>query len=335
VSESLDPLAPEDAVKLYLDHREGELSSETLQSHRYRLEAFTEWCEENSIHNLNDLSGRKLHSYRVDRREEDDLKPITLQGQLSTLRVFLKFCTSIDAVPESLPEKILLPTVSDGEQASRTTLEADRADRILEHLEKFQYASRNHVLLTLLWNTGIRMGSARALDVEDYDRDAPGIQLVHRPETDTPLKNQERGERWVGLRSETATIIEDYIDGPRIDATDDHGRNPLLSTHQGRASRSCVRAAIYTLTRPCQYVECPHGRDPETCEAMDRPHASKCPSSRSPHDIRSGAITAHLLDDVPIEIVSDRMNVSQQILDQHYDRRTEREKMEQRRKYLR
>jgi hypothetical protein len=45
--------------------------------------------------------------------------------------------------------------------------------------------------------------------------------------------------------------------------------------------------------------------------------------------------TAHLLDDVPTEIVSDRMNVSQQILSRHYDRMTAREKMEQRRRDLR
>jgi len=335
LSGELDPLAPEDAVKLYLEHREGELSAETYQSHRYRLEAFAEWCEDNDIHNLNDLSGRKLHTYRVDRRENDDLKPITLQGQLSTIRVFLKFCVSIDAVPESLPDKILLPTVSDGEEVSKTTLEPDRVERILEHLRKYQYASRDHVLLVLLWKTGIRMGSVRALDLKDYDADAPGFQLVHRSDTGTPLKNQNRGERWVALRSETATVVEDYIDGPRINVTDEYDREPLLTTNRGRMSGSAIRATIYTLTRPCQYVECPHDRDPEECEAMERIHASKCPSSRSPHDVRSGAITSHLLDEVPVEIVSDRMNVSQKILDQHYDRRTEREKMEQRRKYLR
>lgn len=335
MSDDLEPLAPEAGVDLYLDHRRGEISDKTLSSHKYRLEQFTEWCEEQDIHNLNDLSGRDLHAYRVYRRENDDLKPVTLQGQLSTLRVFLEFCASVDAVPEGLRDKILLPKVSEGEQASRTTLDPERAEEILEYLETYQYASRSHVVLTLLWRTGIRIGGARAIDLEDYDADAPGVELVHRPEGDTPLKNKQRGERWVALRSHTASVLDAYIEGPRPDVKDEYGREPLLTTERGRASLSCLRDEIYTLTRPCEIGGCPHDRDIEECEATNRPLASKCPSSRSPHDVRSGAITAHLLDEVPVEVVSDRMNVSQKILDKHYDRRTEREKMEQRREYLR
>jgi hypothetical protein len=37
---------------------------------------------------------------------------------------------------------------------------------------------------------------------------------------------------------------------------------------------------------------------------------------------------------VPEPVVSARANVSAAVLGEHYDRRTEREKMEQRRKYL-
>ena len=335
VSDELEPLAPEDGMSLYLQHRESELSSETLKSHKYRLKEFVKWCDEQEIYNLNELSGRDLHSYRVYRQEESDLKPVTLRGQLSTLRMFMQFCASVNAVPDNLREKVLLPSVSRDGQTSDTTLEPERAREVLDYLETYQYASREHVIWLLLWRTGIRMGSARSLDLENFDRDETAIELVHQPEQDTPLKNKERGERWVALRDYTAAVIEDYVDHQRTEISDEYGREPLLTTREGRVSRSSIRSSIYKLTRPCEIGECPHdGYDPETCEATVMKHASKCPSSRSPHDIRSGAITAHLLDDVPVEIVSDRMDVSQDVLDKHYDRRSERDKMEQRREFL-
>jgi len=336
MSDDLDPIAPEAAVDLYLDQRRDELSEETLKSHRYRLKQFVEWCEEENVTNMNDLGGRDLHAYRVHRREEGDLKPVSLQGQLSTLRMFLGFCASIDAVPGDLRSKVMLPSVSDSEQASETNLEPDAAKAALEYLDTYHYASREHVVFLLFWHTGMRAGALRALDLDDCELgDEPAVHVRHSPEEDTPIKNAEKGERWVALSAPIARVVEDYIDGPREETRDDYGRDPLLTTAQGRISRSALQATVYRITRPCWYGEpCPHDRDPDDCEATGFNGASKCPSSRSPHDVRSGAITAHLLEDVPVEIVSDRMDVSQKVLDRHYDRRTEREKMEQRRDYL-
>ena len=70
------------------------------------------------------------------------------------------------------------------------------------------------------------------------------------------------------------------------------------------------------------------------CEALPRNHTSKCPSSLNPHAIRRGSITHSLNNDMPDKVVSDRANVSPEVIEQHYDRRSEREKMEQRQAYL-
>jgi len=67
---------------------------------------------------------------------------------------------------------------------------------------------------------------------------------------------------------------------------------------------------------------------------MERNKASKYPSSVSPHAIRRRSITQHLSKDVPEKVVSDRMNVSLDVLETQYDRRGEREKADQRRDYL-
>lgn len=335
--DDLEPIDPEEAVDLYLRDRSTELADISLKSHEYRLNHFLRWCDHEKIQNLNSLSGRDLMRYKSWRQEDGDLTKTSLKTQIDTLRVFIRFCESIDAVRQDLSEKVISPSLSAGEDQRDVMLHSERADRILEYIDRFEYASFDHVLLRLLWRTGMRTGTVQALDVDDYDPDEGRLRTRHRPETDTRLKNGERGERLIALNPETCQLLNDWVESRRPEVQDEYGRNPLLATQQGRPSKTTIRDSVYRWTRPCQLgVDCPHGREPGTCEATDdkRKTASKCPSSVSPHAIRRGSITYHLTEDVPEKVVSDRMNVSQEVLDKHYDRRSEEVKVEQRREYL-
>jgi hypothetical protein len=184
----------------------------------------------------------------------------------------------------------------------------------------------------------MRLGTLYGLDLEDFEGDAepPHLTVKHRPETDTPLKNGYEGERSIALTGPTATIVKDYIDANRHEKTDDHGREPLLTTQHGRLSKPSIRKHVYRWSRPCATgKDCPHDRDPETCEATQRFNdASKCPSSLTPHPIRRAYITKELQADVPVDIVSDRCNVSPAVIDAHYDQRTETDKMLHRKRVL-
>lgn len=188
MSDELDPMGPAEAVEFYFRHRESELSKSTLENQRYRLKSFVEWCESEGITNMNDLSGRDLHSFRVARQQ--DVKKVTLNGHLQTLRVFLEFCATIDAVESGLRERVLMPEVDPEEEARDEKLEEDAAKAILEYLGRFHYASREHVIVAILWHTGIRLGSLRSFDVNDFDPKVGCLDLTHRPESDTPLKNR-------------------------------------------------------------------------------------------------------------------------------------------------
>ena len=332
MSDDLEPLSPQEAVDLYVAHRELEVSAKTLQNHEYRLNAFVEWCNEVGIDNLNDLSGRDLHRYRVWRQK--DVNVVTLRGQLATLRVFLEFCASIDAVEPGMRERVKLPTVGRGEEARDELLDVGRARKILGYLERYKRASREHVIVAVLWHTGIRLGSLRAVDLKDYESNDRCLWLRHRPESGTPLKNQGPAERPIALDEYYCDVLNEYIRLHRDDITDEYGRNPLVTSNRGRLSSGQVRSEVYRLTQPCLIGDCPHDRDPMNCEAREYDHYSQCPSSLSPHTIRRGAITHQLREDVPEEIVSDRCDVSSDVLDRHYDRRTDREKMEQRREFI-
>jgi integrase len=343
----LDPISPVEAVELYHDAMRDEHAESTRKSSKHRLQAFLQYCDEEGIENLNDLDGRDLYKYRIWRREgqgdgREPIKLVTLKGQLATLRRFLRFAANIDAVPPELFEQLSLPTMKNGEDVSDSTLELDRAIGILEYLERAHPSSRDHIILLFLWETGARTGAIRGLDLRDLDLDGthprfsgPAIQFVHRPETGTPLKNQEKGTRWNRISQSTAGYIQTYIDYHRDDVTDEHGRSPLITTEYGRPAGNTFRTSLYRITRPCWRGEpCPHDRDIDECEATHLDHASKCPSSRSPHDVRSGRVTYYRREDVPRRVVKDRLNASEDILDRHYDRRSDREQAEQRSDFL-
>jgi integrase len=214
-------------------------------------------------------------------------------------------------------------------------LDSEQATEVLAYLEKYEYASFGHVTIAIMWHTMMRIGAIHATDISDYHPDEQYVEIRHRPETGTPIKNKEDGERLIALSDQLCDLVDDWIANRKPDVTDEYGREPLLATQQGRAHRTTIRGYCYRVTRPCEFgKECPHNRDPNDCEATNRDSAYDCPSSVSPHAVRRGSITHSLNSEMPETATSDRANVSQAVLEQHYDRRTMREKMEQRREYL-
>jgi integrase len=332
---NLEPIDPETAVEMYLADRKHDLAQTSIKSAKYRLRHFIRWCDKENLTNLNELTGRRLHEYRLWRRDDGDINKVTEKTQMDTLRVFVRWLESIDAVEPDLSTKVRSPDVTPTENARDVMLEGERAAEILEYMGRYEYCSGRHVALSLMWHTMMRVGGVHALDLEDYDPEEQYLEVLHRPETDTPIKNKGDGERLVALSNDICELLDDWITDQRPQVTDDHGRKPLLTTGHGRTTKSTLRAYIYEITRPCMYgKECPHDRDPSSCEATDKHGASKCPSSVSPHAIRRGGITHNLNNDMPDTVVSDRANVSPKVIEQHYDRRTKREKMEQRRDYV-
>lgn len=324
--DNLEPLDPETAVELFLDYKSMNCTESTVQDHRYRMKHFLSWCDERDIQNLNDLSGRDIRNYRLWLSQKDDLSAVTIKNQLSGFRVFLKCAGSIETVPENLYTKLMIPRVQRSERSSEQILEDDQAEEILGHLSRYHYASIEHALFAFLWETGMRIGAANSVDLSDVNFDEEYIELVHRPDEGTTLKNGKGSERLVAITSELAELLKEHIEANRHSVTDDYGREPLLTTNQGRTHRNTMRRMINRITAPCY-------RD-EPCPDCQQPSNRKCPESVSPHAIRRGSITHYLTEDVPIEIVGDRMDVSRKVLNKHYDKRSQEVKLEQRRRFL-
>lgn len=334
----LESIDPSTALQMFIQKRKSNnRSPSTIQSNRSHLSIFIDWLQSEGITDMNELTGRTVFRYRQKREHDDGLAPASLKGQISTIRVFLQFCEEIEALPRDFHRKVDPVKLSIGEEVSDVVIDIEEAETITEYLSQYEYASFRHVTFELLWHTDMRTGAIHSLDVGDVRWDDRSLRLRHRPQTGTRLKNEERSERMIALSSEVLQLLDDWLTHHHPDVTDDYGREPLIASDQGRMHKSNIRQAIYAVTRPCYYLgECPHGREPttEACEAITYHDSGKCPSSVSPHAIRKGSLTRDLANDIPIETLSERADVSPRILRQHYDTRSEKTKMEQRRSVL-
>jgi len=327
---------PEEAVATYLDSRH-DITESTRTNHKYRLGLFVEWAQD-TIDSMSELTGLDVQQH-VNWRHTDeapDCAPVTHQQHLHTLRVFLRWCERAELVEQGLSESVPIPSVTSDERTRDDTVSHDRATTILSHLRQYRWASKTHIIFGILYHTGMRRSALYALDVDDWHPDERYLSIRNRPEEGTRIKLGAEGERQVGVQDDTlARAIDDWIADVRPDVTDEHGRAPLVATQHGRMHPTGIAKVCYKVTRPCVVTdECPHKRDIGECDATAARHASKCPSSRGPHALRRAAISHHLASDVPKEIVSARMSVSQPVLDEHYDARDEEQRRQNRARHL-
>jgi site-specific recombinase XerD len=360
VTSELEPLAPDEAVEMWLTRQSSEKADETVQSYGYRIKHFVRWCDEEGFENLNELTPRDVYHYDTARREQN-LSRSTLNNQLGTLRQFLAFCVDLNAVTENVAAAVDVPSMEKGHRVNEEKLAEVRAWEILDKLDTYRYASREHALLAVAWDTGCRLGGLRALDVGDvYLADEDLDRLRHYPEMDettykqvreevsppfvyfrhrerTPLKNGVDGQRPVSLRDEPARVLRGYLRVNRVTVTDDADRAPVFSTEKGngRMSKGAMRRVFNMVTQPCRFgEECPHGRDVETCEAREHGYEARCPSARSPHPVRTGSITWHRDEGWPPDVLSERVNATPEVIREHYDHPQLLRRMESRRHYL-
>ena len=344
----LDSTPPARAFELWMQQQQDKAES-TLQSYRYRVRPFLQWLDKEDIDDLNDVSTRHIKEFQAERRGTCSKQ--TLNNQWGTLKQFLRYCYDLNAVTEDVLKAVDVPDLSKEDRVNTEKLIADRAQSILEQLDQYRYATREHVLFLLLWRTTMRVGALYSLDLrdlylDDEDRERlrqellnegfaphvvesilddvrlPLIYPRHRSKTETPLKNKPDGERVINIREWVADVLRDYINVNRYGVEDDHGRSPLITSQKGdgRLSKSAMRNWIYIQTQPCEFGEpCPHDRKPETCDAREHGYGSLCPSSRSPHRIRTGAITHHRDNGWSVADIADKANTSEDLIEGVYD----------------
>ena len=320
---------PSEAVQRYLRRRQQDATEESVKSYHYRLKQFVEFCEDEGIERVDALRPFDLDEFYEIRAA--DIAPATLKGQMHTVRGFLRYLAQIDAVDGDLPESVQIPRLSEEEEVSEEVWDYEIALTALDHWAEHDPGCRDHALMELLLITGARRGGIRALDVQDVYLDEQYVDFVNRPDTGTRLKKGKDGERPVAIPDRTVEVLRQWL-ARRPDTHDEHGRAPLLPSQRGRPTKSAIAGWVYAATVPCIWTDCPHERERETCDWTLANSASHCPSSVSPHPVRSGSMTYQRDLGFPKEVVAERCNASVETVDKHYDAATARQRMEERRR---
>mgnify|MGYP006274137989 FL=1 len=325
------------ARKDYLDHKYQTQKDSTARAYKFPTKSLIQYAEERGVSFPGNLTKGLINSWIDSRRQE--VKPITARNNAKHARVFLKWMGQRDLCDWDIHRKMDIPDVPDRGDVNEEMIEAERAETILDYLETYHYATTYHALFYTLWHTGCRISGAISLDIEDFHVNPYGenaLKFKNRRDAGTPLKNNSKSEREVNISEGLTEVLNDYINGHRHDVLDDHGRDPLFTTPNGRLYRQRSYKNIVALTRPCVASNtCPHDRNLNECDAATKKdQAPSCPSSMTHHPIRKGAISHHLNEGWPKEILSERVDVSPDVLDKHYDHRAEQKKRENRVQYL-
>ncbi|SDJ62813.1 Phage integrase, N-terminal SAM-like domain [Halovenus aranensis] len=332
-----DDLTVDEAIQQYLRRLRRDKNESTVRTYRLDLRQFKQWCDGEDIEQISMLTGYDFELYQDDRAA--DLSPISLEKQMMLLKRFINFCEDIELVEPGLADAVHVPQADPDDRVSKEKLETEDARAQLQFFRERSnglYGTKWHAALEVLWHTGARIGGLRALDLQDYDSDDLVLSFRHRPKTGTPLKNKRNGERDVGILPAVADALDEYIAEHRNNKHDEHSRAPLFTTRMkmARPSHNGLRCWVYQATQPCWHTDdpCPHDRKRDTCDWTQSSKSSKCPSSRSPHAIRTGSITFHRDQGFDPEDTARRVNASLRTIQRHYDQPSRRQELEERRR---
>jgi site-specific recombinase XerD len=319
VKQAQREITVEEAYSRFEREKKGQLRKTTLDTYRYGVNKFREWMKVEGL-TLTDLDGWNVGEFGIWLRDEHDYSPSTIESYTKAARVFLKFLEKKGVVPGATAEAMPILTASKKDRRTDVEISPDRVRDILSVRRESHPANRNTIIFELEFQ-GLRCGEIHGLDCEDVqywdEHDVAVIRLQDRDRT--PLKGGENHERIVRIPDDLHKRIQLYEKHHRYDVTESDGREPLITTTQGRMSRSSIKQMTYKLTCPLT-----HGLD--GCSCVKPPNvdtASKCSKSVSPHPVRAAHITDLKDKGWSGEDIKDRCACNPDVQDLHYDRADE------------
>lgn len=291
-----------------------------------------------------------------DEYEKKKLSRAVHLSRIKTVARFAQSRGWIDPsdVPDDEAWDEVKPEVNDGEKIRSDPLPPERGEEIAKWVRANHFGGRAHVLWLLLFRYGFRVSAIRALDRDDLVLTKPDdwpegrefnphLRLKDRPELGgeeddgLPLKNkrEELAGRKVLLEQEHVEVFRHYVENSsdegatetrkEYEEPDKYGLYGLVTGEQNpRLSARTIRDRTHWLTCPttygdeclcdgCREYRAEHGRNPYPSKVW-----KYCNETRSPHQVRHGAITS-LLDNNKHHTISHNVGTSIDTIRDVYD----------------
>lgn len=172
------------------------------KAYRYDLNTFADFLQKQSIEDLQHIDKSTVRDY-VSWCRKKNLSSRSISRRISTLRGFFRFLLAenhIDADPTSMIDhpkqgRVLPKTLTIGEVDALLTVSEtlDRGNPL---------AARNHVMLHLLYATGLRVSELVKLPLVSFNRHSGNLRVLGKGSK----------ERLVPIGEQASQLLEEYLD---------------------------------------------------------------------------------------------------------------------------
>ena len=195
------------------------------KSYRYDLNSFAAFLEKRTIGDLKQIDKSTIRSY-ISWCRNSRLSSRTISRRISSLRGFFRFLLAenyIDSDPTSMIEHPKLGRIL---PKTLTVKEVNALLAVSEKLDKGKpLEARNHVMLHLLYATGLRVSELVKLPLVSFNRHSGNLRVL----------GKGGKERLVPIGEQARVLLEEYLDHVRPQLLHSKTGPSLFVTRRGKA----------------------------------------------------------------------------------------------------
>ena len=198
-------------------------SRNTLSAYRCAFKSFSSWTQVRSIERVDTLTPMMLREYAAQCLS--DVTPGAAHARLRPLKTLLKWAHREEYLTQDVTRRLQLPKLP---REPLATIRVTQVRQLLEAVAQHsRHALRDRAILTVLFDTGLRVSELTGLDLEDLR--AEGFLVIRR--------GKGAKSRVVPISRPTVKVIRRYLADERPESV---SCPALFLTSEGRMAAATV-----------------------------------------------------------------------------------------------